>query len=485
MALVIDIARALRSHHSRVELVEAIVAAPAGTQETQAIEWKSQVDLADRLWRFRLAKGVLGFANRDPSVAARWFEGCAYLVAGASPGQLAGTEAIDAAKLEDMLAPYLGKGPAGPDWSPDYIEVDGKHVLVITVEPPRAGNPIWTLLKEYAPATGEPPTQAGTVMARHKASTDTASPADIAMLTRRATTTGSSLVGLSLVLSAESSAAPIDTGDGAFRVWFDAEAATLKLPPEPPKREPNVINRVDLNPDPTKTLGLKMADLLRAAEKAGAFPLPPTDSRTREEYELEVSTYLAKSAERLPGVVQRSAIRRGWGKVVLDLRNDTPNNFHEVEVELYIATPGAQAYFESFHVPGRRLSSRPTPYGKEHHGMFDYISSLSLPSSYVPSFLPSVGINRGEIDNSASARIRFPHVDVRPKRLAELDVFYLVVPPDLAGTTITASWSATATDASGDMAGNIEIPVMGHVPTTGELLADAENDDGRYDSEDD
>ena len=135
-----------------------------------------------------------------------------------------------------------------------------------------------------------------------------------------------------------------------------------------------------------------------------------------------------------------------------------------------------KAYFDSFEVPGYRLPTRPVGFGKlKRRSVLDrYVSGLRLPTSYVPSFLPNVGINRGEIDNGGSSRIRLPHVDVRPKRGAGLDVFYLVVPPDLAGETITAEWTATATDASGDMSGTVDIPVAARVPTFDELMRDAE-----------
>jgi hypothetical protein len=489
MALVFDTARALRTHGSRVALVEAIVAAPEGTQETRAYEWKSQINLDNKTWRFRAAKAVLGFANRDPALALRWFEGCAYFVAGASPGELNGTSVVDAASLEDMLAPYVGKGPAGPDWSPDYVELDGKHVLVITIEPPRMGHPIWTLLKEYTPDKGEARLHPGAVFARQEASTETASPADIVMLARRAAATGSTLGGLSLVLSPKSQAVPIDTSKTAFKAWLDAEREATKAPPEPkPRPVPRAV--LDLTTDAAKAKGVTVGELFRSIEGLGAagfargFALS-TDSRTRQQYDDAVDRYLKAAAGRLPGLVMRSAIRGGLGKIVLDLRNDSPNNFHKVEVELYISTSSAQAYFESFEVPGKRLPTRPIAFGKDRQDLFGYASALRVPSPYIPSFLPNIGVNRGNIDNSGSSRIRLPHVDVRPNRLAELDVFYLVVPPEMAGKTVTATWTATATDASGDMEGTLEIPVMARVPTTADLMADVENDDGRFESEDD
>ncbi len=479
VTLRIDTTRALRSHHSHVELVKAIIAAPKSTQETQAVEWKIGIDLTDRGWRAKLAKGVLGFANRDPDVAVRWFEGCAYFVAGASPGELSGTAVFDSAKVEDMLAPYLGKGPAGPEWSSSYIEVDGKSVLVVTVEPPRWGSRIWTLLKEYASEKGEP-LRAGDIFVRQHASTERASPADIDMLTRRATATGTRLGGLSIVLKANTAAVPIDIRDVTVAAWLDGEREALKLHPDPPKQPPNVLNNVTLSA--AKRKALTVEDILGAANFAGKFTMP--DPRTREKYQAELDGYLTKAGQSLPGVLIRSAVRREWGRIDLSLRNDTFDNYHKVEVELYIQTQGVAAFFESREVPGYRLPARPVPFGKGGRSMFDSIGAFRMPSYLNNAVVPSVSANRGSIDNSASSRIRLPHVDVRPKRLAELDTFYLVVHPDLAGTTISASWTATATDASGDMEGAIDIPVMPRLPTTAELLSDTKDDDGDFDFDD-
>ncbi len=479
MTLRIDTTRALRSHHSHVELVEAIVAAPQSTQETQAVEWKSEIDLTDRGWRARLAKGVLGFANRDPEVAARWFEGCAYFVAGASPGEVTGTAVFDSAKVEDMLAPYLGKGPAGPEWSSSYVEVDDKQVLIVTVEPPRWGSRIWTLLKEYTPANSEQPMRAGTIFVRHQASTDTASPADVDMLARRSAATGTRLGGLSLVLNANAAAVPIDIREVTTTAWLDAERDALKLPPEPSKEPAKVIN---VSLDPTKRKVLTREDILRTADFAGKFALP--DPRTREKYQAELDAYLTKAGTSLPGVLIRSAFRREWGRIDLSVRNDTPDNFHKVEVELYIQTPGVAAFFDSGEVPGYRPPTRPIPFGKAGRSMLDSLAGFRMPNYLTNAVVPNVSMRRGSIDNSSPSRITLPHVDVRPKRLVELDRFYLVVHPDLAGTSITASWTATATDASGDMEGTIDIPVISRVPTTAELLSDASDDDGDFDFDD-
>lgn len=492
MPLNIDMSRALRTRHSLTNLVNAILSAPPSTQETRAVEWKSSVDLKRKLWRVRLAKGVLGFANRDPAVAAQWFEGCAYLVVGAEPDNLVGTTVFDAAKVEDFLEPFVGGGTSGPGWSPTYVSVDGKDVLILTVEPPRLGDPTWPFRRKFTDP-GERPIDDGDIFVRQLASTEKASSADIDMLTRRARSAGTRLSGLSVVMKPDASAVPLDLRDSAIEAWVESEREALKLPPEPPKApepeqavkgEPEskrrILTRKDIigmpdDPFPRNT------GVFGGSAFLGAMGMRP-DPRTRKEYQAELDAYLKKGADRLRGVLIGSAFRRNWGRIELSLRNDTADNFHKVEVELYIDAP-VSALFEE-DVPTFGLPKRPIAFGKATQRMFPDITSALRVPSYLNN-LPVPSMRRAkEIDNSASARIPMPPVDVRPRRTAELDIFFLLARPELAGTTLTVSWTATATNASGDMEGSFDIPVLPRVATTVELLTDPEDGEGGDDFDD-
>jgi hypothetical protein len=86
--LQVDTSRTARSHADKVALIDTLVAAPVGEPETDRVEWKSHVDLTDAEWKFKCAKAILGFGNRDPAAARNHAEGCAYFIAGAEPGKL-------------------------------------------------------------------------------------------------------------------------------------------------------------------------------------------------------------------------------------------------------------------------------------------------------------------------------------------------------------------------------------------------------------
>jgi hypothetical protein len=147
MGLNIDISRTLRGSHRLDELVQAIYAADSSTtSETHWLEWKRSLDFATPKGKVTAAKAIIAFANRDPDNAARACDSEAYLVVGVSPDQvLDGAAVYDIADLEGMLKTYVD----GPHWDADYVEFQGKHVLVITVAPPSPGDRIHSLVKDY------------------------------------------------------------------------------------------------------------------------------------------------------------------------------------------------------------------------------------------------------------------------------------------------------------------------------------------------
>ena len=167
--------------------MRAVRDAPSSLQEQPFVEWKSQGDAQEPKWRAELSRQVLGFSNRDPEAAAPWFAGCAYIVLGVEPGSIRGTPVHDTAKIETWLAPYVGRTPNGPEWLSSYVEVDGKHVLVLSVEPPLVGHGAWPCRKAWAdPGDRSSALRKGAIYVRHHASTEEADDADVEMLSRRA-----------------------------------------------------------------------------------------------------------------------------------------------------------------------------------------------------------------------------------------------------------------------------------------------------------
>jgi hypothetical protein len=93
VALPIDVSRPFRYPSELERLADAVCKADEN-DETRWIEWKSTLDLASSNSVKHIARQVLGFANRDPQVAASWAGGYAYLVVGVSPGEQKGSNLL-------------------------------------------------------------------------------------------------------------------------------------------------------------------------------------------------------------------------------------------------------------------------------------------------------------------------------------------------------------------------------------------------------
>jgi hypothetical protein len=496
----LDLSKPLRSLPRLDELVRAVRGAQASTQEQPFVEWKSEGDAADKKWRAELAKQVLGMANRDPDAAVAWFGGCAYVLLGVAPGELNGTRVHDSADIERWLAPYVGRTPDGPEWISTYVEVEGKHVLVLTVEPPTPGNPIWSCHKEFLAdpkAPGDGPRvvlREGGVYVRHKASTEEANSADLAMLQRRLLGSRRRIGGISVLLTSDSRAVPADVNPETVAGWAERERKALEPPPPPPpkpKAEPRTIDFDELRANSslrsTAEMLASIQESAAAALQAASFGYEP-DKRTRKDYDKEVETYMGKATKAMPSFVLRRMFDREMGKVTFLVRNDTDDPIRRLQIQVHISADGVRA-FDYGDLPEPELPKRPVILGKGGRSRFAEINASLLSSLRVPDYgylsrniVPSVG--RGvRIDNSGSVTLIFDPVDLLPHETVALAEVQLFTSLYHAGTALAADWSARSLEASGVLPGNVEIPVEANAPTIEELIAEPDERAGAQDGE--
>ena len=477
MALDVDISAPIRSLAHKRELVTAIYNAPASEQETDWLEWKSVVELTAKRWRAELARQTLGMANRDPEMVAKWAGGCGFVVVGVTPGSLDGTPVHDNAEIEAWLTPYIGRAPNAPEWASDYVEVDGKQILIVTVEPPQLGQPAWPCRKTYTPDRnkGEDPKWAvrdGAVYVRHQASTEESTSDDIEMLSRRAAGSGRRLGRISLTLAPGCKAAAVDARQETIAEWETREREALKLPP----RHPKLATAFPTDKLAGSSLEASVNALAQLAAQMKDFPLAgfKPDTRTVQDYQAEVDGYIAKAIEAMPGVLIRKTRQRRLGRIALSVRNSTDDPIHKLRVEVVIAAKGVMALTDD-DVPDARLPKRPIMLGEARTSILDvmrvnapdYSSFLQTPA------IRSIGAHV-EIDNSNSTRLTFPAFDLYAETSADLEGFYLLTNVAHAGTTLLADWSVRANNMSGVIRGAFEIEVDPHVPTIEDLLAKAD-----------
>lgn len=115
--------------------------------ERHYLEIKSDIDPTKNELA-KIAKYILGSANRMPEKAAAAFEGYGVMVVGIAPGKIAGVPPIEILDIDKVVSTYIG--PYGPHW--DLIHVPVKDstnsVLLILVDPPQNGQDAFVCRKD-------------------------------------------------------------------------------------------------------------------------------------------------------------------------------------------------------------------------------------------------------------------------------------------------------------------------------------------------
>ena len=414
----LDTSKQFRSIKELEVLVKAISLAPSTESEPDWLEWKSEADLTNRRWQAQIAKCIAGFANRDPIVAKRWAGGCSYLVIGAEPGNVTGVTTIDNARLQDGIVRFVRQAVR---WSPQYIQHGGKHVLVITVEPPEYGDQIVAIRTSYQPNAGASICRKGDVFIRRHGKTELAEQDDYDMLVQRFASGPERASGIGVKVADTVTAASFACSSDDIAAWCQRLESALLAPLESRKQE-----RI------SAALSLSI------------------DSRSPDDYRREVASYLAKMAPLVPYLARAMAVEDSAPNMQLLVINETEHNFTGVRVEVSIE---ADVWaFRSAKDALPDLPRRPREWGTTPG-----ISVPTLPVVQTPDLFGP------DIDNSGSTSIGFHDVDLRPSARDELDPIFLVAGAELAGATLTAKWTATSSSASGVARGEFPIKVSSEV----------------------
>lgn len=164
--------------------------------ETSHLEIKSSLDLTSTEGVAKVAKFLLGAADRRPQEAARHFHGYAVLVIGAQKGRSQGVpRGVEAHELEDRLRPYLG--PQFPAFEFGRISVDeGREVLFVIAQPPQDGQPIFPCHKSFQGAKRQDNLDDGAIYVRGASNTRPARAGEVLALVERARRGGKSPIDL-------------------------------------------------------------------------------------------------------------------------------------------------------------------------------------------------------------------------------------------------------------------------------------------------
>lgn len=154
--------------------------------ETNYLEVKSALEMGSKRATAKVAKFLLGAANRQPREAEQHFHGYAVLVIGAqkgaAPGVPRGTEAHE---LEGRLRPYIG--PQFPPFEFGRIVVDdASEVLFIIAQPPQNGQTPFPCHKGFHGEDRRDSLEDGAIYVRGASNTRPAHSGEVLALVERA-----------------------------------------------------------------------------------------------------------------------------------------------------------------------------------------------------------------------------------------------------------------------------------------------------------
>ena len=182
-----DTSRAPMGERQRRAILDAI-RQDGDIHEKHFLEVKSTFDLDSMDDCAKVAKFILGAANRSVELANRAFGGYAVMVLGAEKGRVAGVPAgIEVLALDQKIAKYLGA--ESPQWDLERHPADetGAEALFIVVDPPKQGDQIFWCRKGYDGSNASTTLRDGEIYVRTQGQTRKTQSADLDRLMARAT----------------------------------------------------------------------------------------------------------------------------------------------------------------------------------------------------------------------------------------------------------------------------------------------------------
>jgi hypothetical protein len=463
MAIEIDTSRELRGVNDLQALVAAAVAAHEH-DESDWLEWKLNLDLSTKEGCFAIARNVLGMANRQPDRAAIHCGGLGFVVVGLEPGTLSGITSVDPADLSQGIDPYLG-GAVGPKWTPTVVSVEGKSVLVVTVEAPQQGDPIFTLrraIQKY---------QAGTIFVRKHGRTVPADAEDIDALQGRLVARLPSGAELEVSLLGEEplSWINLDKARRDIDAWIDQQHSAMVG-----EANAEAIRRED---DAARRTGGFTVDSLGNAPGTGpgtarpflagdpSFPsrlvamggfLSQPDTRTLENFIAEADAWRDEARETANRVVPERYFSVGHGALQIRVSNLSRRFLEDVEVNVELPWEGVTIIDQEPGVVD--LPVRPRPFGESSPSPI-VRASTSLTSIPYIGGITAAPLPRRAQRVKATSQVRFRIGNLRQGAIEDSETVYLfgINRPEIG--VVVARWTATIRVPDEVLNGVCEIPI--------------------------
>jgi len=321
-----------------------------------------------------------------------------------------------------------------------------RHILIIAVDPPQAGDPIY-VCRDNGDGLVD-----GDVYVRARGETRRAKSGEIDQLRAR-----------------EAAAAPNVALDieilGPVRAYTCSSSVLDQYVEE---RERWLLGHLPKPPPAFDLSGgaslaavmARMSETATASSALGGFlnALSEPENRTEDEYRDEVSKWAGACRSGVVALIDGLVARSGMSTQFV-VRNQTAQFLSGVEIDLHLSGEVEQipARARSKVRPAGLLPKEPREWGPRP---IDYGigRSIAFPMESMPAS-PASG-PRATFSNGGSVRATFELPELRPFGVATLDDDVVLIIRDPAMTTVEGAWSATARDVNARFEGQFVLPVQ-------------------------
>lgn len=447
----VDISRAPKGELAAGALIDAVVANDDRV-ERHYLEVKSGLDLTTKKDQSKIAKFILGAANRMPDQAAKAFEGYGVMIVGASQGSAAGIPPIEALEIQKAVLPFIGAD--GPRY--DLVRVpcdDGNsEVLVILVDPPEWGDGPFICQK-----SGDGGLRDGAVFVRADGETREARGDELRQLIQRGhIATAQVDFGVRVVGVVR----PVEIDDDqTVEEFVSRHRSRLRTALETAKNPPSLAKA---STDPvTRALGPSMAAMAKVQSLAQAFTEP--ESRSEEDYLSSIDDWEQSVRDAWPAAVL-SLIGGLAEPVEVEVSNREKTFFHDVELNLHLEGMvsgveswdlGSELGHEDLDIPGP-----PRAWGPKVSKFGDVGINLGSYQHLLPSSFTTPSLSRTSWTNSGSVDWAFSVGQLRPKEVdASTDEELVLYTFDRSTTSVLGTWEITARDHHDVYSGSLDVEV--------------------------
>lgn len=429
-----DTARPLPTGSTGWQELLSAISESDGTDETMWVEHKAGLDPSTKNGGAALAKAIVAFGNREVATAGRYLGGYGLIVVGMEPGSTPGITQIDPAQLQDSVDRFIA-APA-PGWDSSHHTFQDKTVLVVTVDPPREGDPIFVVGKAGGdPKAGES-IRDGAIYVRRPGKSEIATSADIRRLEARRDAGLAVKHELDISVGVASTAYAIPWIEGHDANWVDRYVEFEKtkmleaLEPAPRSAASGVLGAVRAYQRQIDVLGTRQEE-----------------TRTKDEFRAEVEAWAVEAKKGLPGYLDDLRHHHA-SPLAVSVVNNTERNYSQLRIEIHIDGP-IRAYDSHLDEP-RSIDDlsghRPRAWGPYTRSRFSNVTALQLRRESGGFRLPiprPITVPTVKTTGNGKTVITYPEFDLRPRYRATLDEVFLIADHRFAGMA-TARWIATA-----------------------------------------